>query len=69
MQWLQGCSRARLVNARRPQPESAIEDAGLISSPHTTESLVEGREELKNILEGVAQLPDDRREALIMRIE
>jgi RNA polymerase sigma-70 factor (ECF subfamily) len=39
----------------------------LISAPHTTESLVEGREELKTILEGVAQLPDDRREALIMR--
>jgi RNA polymerase sigma-70 factor (ECF subfamily) len=28
---------------------------------------VEGREELKNILEGVSQLPDDRRNALIMR--
>jgi RNA polymerase sigma-70 factor (ECF subfamily) len=39
----------------------------MISAPHTTESLVEGREELKSILEGVQQLPDDRREALIMR--
>ena len=28
---------------------------------------MEGREELKQILEGVSQLPDDRREALIMR--
>jgi RNA polymerase sigma-70 factor (ECF subfamily) len=28
---------------------------------------VEGREELKSILEGVQRLPDDRREALIMR--
>jgi RNA polymerase sigma-70 factor (ECF subfamily) len=28
---------------------------------------VEGREELAAILEGVQQLPDDRREALIMR--
>ena len=28
---------------------------------------MEGREELKSILEGVQQLPDDRREALIMR--
>ena len=37
------------------------------SAPHTTESLVEGREELKSILSGVQQLPDDRREALIMR--
>ena len=39
----------------------------MISTPHTTESLVEGREELKSILDGVQQLPDDRREALIMR--
>ena len=39
----------------------------MISAPHTTEALVEGREELKQILEGVSQLPDDRREALIMR--
>jgi RNA polymerase sigma-70 factor (ECF subfamily) len=41
--------------------------AGMISAPHTTESLVEGREELESILVGVSQLPDDRREALIMR--
>jgi RNA polymerase sigma-70 factor (ECF subfamily) len=28
---------------------------------------VEGRDELSRVLEGVRQLPDDRREALIMR--
>jgi len=28
---------------------------------------VEGRQELKDVLEGVSKLPDDRREALIMR--
>ena len=39
----------------------------MISAPHTTEQLVEGRDELKPILDGVQQLPDDRREALIMR--
>jgi RNA polymerase sigma-70 factor, ECF subfamily len=39
----------------------------MISALHTTESLVEGREELRAILDGVRQLPDDRREALIMR--
>ena len=39
----------------------------MICAPHTTEALVEGREELQRILEGVQQLPDDRREALIMR--
>jgi RNA polymerase sigma-70 factor (ECF subfamily) len=58
---------ANFYRDRSRKPESAIEDAGMISAPHTTESLVEGREELKSILEGVQQLPDDRREALIMR--
>ena len=28
---------------------------------------MEGRQELKDVLEGVSKLPDDRREALIMR--
>ena len=39
----------------------------MISAPHTTEALVEGREELERILAGVQELPGDRREALIMR--
>ena len=34
---------------------------------HTTEQLVEGRDELSRVLDGVQLLPDDRREALIMR--
>jgi RNA polymerase sigma-70 factor, ECF subfamily len=58
---------ANFYRDRSRKPEAAIEDAGMISAPHTTESLVEGREELKSILEGVKRLPDDRREALIMR--
>ena len=58
---------ANFYRDRSRKPESAMEDADLISAPHDTESLVEGREELKAILEGVQQLPDDRREALIMR--
>ena len=51
--------------ARRPQ--TGLEDADIVSSPHETEQLVEGREELRAVLDGVAALPDDRREALIMR--
>ena len=39
----------------------------MLSAPHTTEQLVEGRDELSRILDGVRRLPDDRREALIMR--
>ena len=58
---------ANFYRDRSRKPESGIEDADMISAPHTTESLVEGREELKAILDGVQQLPDDRREALIMR--
>jgi RNA polymerase sigma-70 factor (ECF subfamily) len=51
--------------ARRPQ--TPIEDASVLSAPHDTETLVEGRDRLKRIIAGVAELPDDRREALIMR--
>ena len=58
---------ANFYRDRSRKPESAIEDVGVLSAPHTTESLVEGREELAAILAGVQQLPDDRREALIMR--
>jgi RNA polymerase sigma-70 factor (ECF subfamily) len=58
---------ANFYRDRARKPQTAIEDAGVISAPHTTEMLVEGREELKRVLAGVDQLPDDRREALIMR--
>ena len=58
---------ANLYRDRSRKRVSAIEDADMVSAPHTTESLVEGREELAAILEGVQKLPDDRREALIMR--
>jgi len=58
---------ANFYRDRSRKPESALEDAAIISAPHTTETLVEGREELERVLVGVAKLPDDRREALIMR--
>src|ERR687891_2354182 len=51
--------------ARRPQ--SALEHADPIAAPHGTERIVEGREELKRVMAGLQTLPDDRREALIMR--
>ena len=52
---------------RSRKPQTPIDDTTGLSTTHTTEDLVEGRDELKRILEGVTQLPDDRREALIMR--
>ena len=42
-------------------------DSTTLIAPHTTEQLVEGRERAQRVLDGVSRLPDDRREALIMR--
>ena len=58
---------ANYYRDRSRRPESAMEDAGMISAPHDTETLVEGRDELQRVLAAVQELPDDRREALIMR--
>jgi RNA polymerase sigma-70 factor (ECF subfamily) len=44
-----------------------LDDAAVLTAPHGTEEMVEEREEVKAVLEGVSKLPDDRREALIMR--
>ena len=49
------------------KPQTPIDDTTVLSTLHTTEDLVEGRDELARILEGVQQLPGDRKEALIMR--
>src|SRR6188508_1660245 len=58
---------ANYYRDRSRKPQTNLEDAGVLSAPHTTEDLVEDRDDLKRILAGVQQLPDDRREALIMR--
>jgi RNA polymerase sigma-70 factor, ECF subfamily len=58
---------ANFYRDRSRRPEAALDDAHIVSAPHTTEALVEGRDELARVLEGVGKLPDDRREALIMR--
>ena len=58
---------ANYYRDRSRRPQTAIEDASVLSAPHDTEALVEGREELQMIIDGVRELPDDRREALIMR--
>jgi len=58
---------ANYYRDRSRRPQTTIEDAGLVSAPHTTEDLVEDRDDLKRILAAVQRLPDDRREALIMR--
>src|SRR5688500_12905589 len=58
---------ANYYRDRSRRPQTQLEDATVLTEPHGTEELVEEREELKEVLEGVSKLPDDRREALIMR--
>jgi RNA polymerase sigma-70 factor (ECF subfamily) len=58
---------ANYYRDRSRKPQTQLEDAAVVSAPHDTEALVEGRQELKDVLAGVSNLPDDRREALIMR--
>ena len=58
---------ANLYRDRSRRPASPLEDNSELVASHTTEDLVEGREELSRVLDGVRQLPEDRREALIMR--
>lgn len=58
---------ANLYRDRSRKPQTNIEAIAEPDALHTTEDLVEGRDELRRILEGVQELPDDRREALIMR--
>jgi len=58
---------ANYYRDRSRRPQTSIDDADKLSTPHTTEGLVEDREDLNRILACVQELPDDRREALIMR--
>ncbi len=56
---------ANYYRDRSRKPTSAL-DAD-VGEPHDTEDLVVGREDAVAVLEGVRNLPEDRREALIMR--
>jgi RNA polymerase sigma-70 factor (ECF subfamily) len=58
---------ANYYRDRSRRPQTSIDDASTLPELHTTERLVEDREDLNRILQCVQQLPDDRREALIMR--
>src|SRR5215208_1900926 len=51
--------------ARRPQ--RVLEESEPIAALHGTEQIVEGREELKRVMDHLQYLPDDRRDAVIMR--
>jgi RNA polymerase sigma-70 factor (ECF subfamily) len=58
---------ANLYRDRSRKPAAPMEDPDTISSLRTTEEIVEGREELTRVLAAVTEMPEDRREALIMR--
>jgi RNA polymerase sigma-70 factor (ECF subfamily) len=58
---------ANYFRDRSRRPQTNLEDAGQLAERHGTSELVEGREELREVLEGVANLPEDRKSALIMR--
>ena len=52
---------------RSRKPQAPLDESTPVATTHTTEDIAEGRDELARILQGVTQLPDERREALIMR--
>ena len=56
---------ANYYRDRKRKPTAVLDD--MEAAPHDTEDLVVGREEVLAVLKGVRALPDDRREALIMR--
>src|SRR6187200_3036044 len=56
---------ANYYRDRSRKPTATLNDD--VGELHETEELVVGREEAVAVLEGVRSLPDDRREALIMR--
>jgi RNA polymerase sigma-70 factor (ECF subfamily) len=58
---------ANYYRDRSRKPQTALEDAGVLQAAHTTETLVEHRDDLGRILDRIEDLPNDRREALIMR--
>ena len=58
---------ANYYRDRSRRPQTNLDDAAILSAPLDTERVVEEREEVQEVLEGVSKLPEDRREALIMR--
>jgi len=52
---------------RSRRPTAALDNVEPVEHPHGTERVVEGRERMREVMSGLERLPDDRREALIMR--
>ena len=58
---------ANYYRDRSRKPQTPLESIEPPAARHSTEDLVEGREELRAVIENLQELPDDRREALVMR--
>ena len=52
---------------RSRRPQTPLENADPVAARHDTEAIAEGREELRQVMVHLDRLPEDRREALIMR--
>ncbi|HWJ42373.1 MAG TPA: sigma-70 family RNA polymerase sigma factor [Solirubrobacterales bacterium] len=52
---------------RSRRPQTPLENADPIAARHDTEKIAEGREDLRQVMAHLRHLPEDRREALIMR--
>ncbi len=58
---------ANLYRDRSRRPSAPLEDTSSLPALHDTAELAERREELRQVLAAVRKLPEDRRDALIMR--
>jgi RNA polymerase sigma-70 factor, ECF subfamily len=58
---------ANYYRDRARRPTTMLEEVDVVRGSADTEQLVEQREEMNHVLEAVRSLPDDRREAMIMR--
>lgn len=52
---------------RSRKPATDLDSIEPPAHPHGTDRMVEGRERIRQVMAGLEQLPEDRREALIMR--
>jgi RNA polymerase sigma-70 factor, ECF subfamily len=52
---------------RSRRPQTPLDSVDPIVARHDTVAVAEGREELRQVMEHLEHLPDDRRDALIMR--
>jgi RNA polymerase sigma-70 factor (ECF subfamily) len=58
---------ANLYRDRSRRPATSLQDSTIIAALHSTEEIAADREELRSVLHALRALPEDRKDALIMR--